>query len=103
MGDKQFSEERWDEATKDYNLDFRIHEETKSGSENDDDGDGTSIDLEHTSGGEEDDDVQMREGCSRDVDENYEEYDDKGETRLAHYGKGTYNGGLADSKWNAWQ
>ncbi|KAA1135919.1 hypothetical protein PGTUg99_032904 [Puccinia graminis f. sp. tritici] len=123
MGDKRFSEERWDEATKEYNLDFRIHEETESGSENDDDGDGTSIDLEHTSGGEDeeedeeyeeedddeedddeqDDDVQMREGCSRDVDENYEEYDDEGETRLAHYGKGTYNGGLADSEWNAWQ
>ncbi|KNZ49910.1 hypothetical protein VP01_4704g1, partial [Puccinia sorghi] len=81
---------------------------------------GHSIDLNDTDGEESDNeeedeysegsgedsqgDVEMQVGCSKDVDEDYEEFDDcEGEMSMAAYGKGTYTGGLADNEWNVWQ
>ncbi|KNZ59217.1 hypothetical protein VP01_1781g6 [Puccinia sorghi] len=124
LGEKQFTEERWAEATKKYDLDFAVAEEVESELDNDDNSDyGTSIDLDNTDGedDEEDEDnkgsddtegsiedsggdVQMQVGCSRNLDEDYEQFDDsEGEMSMEAYGKGAYSGGLADSEWNAWQ
>lgn len=120
-GDKRFTEERWAEATKEYDLEFAVPEVVESESDDNDDSDyGRSIDLNDTDGEESDDeeedeysegsgedsqgDVEMRVGCSKDVDEDYEEFDDcEGEMSMAAYGKGTYTGRLADNEWNAWQ
>ncbi|KNZ60654.1 hypothetical protein VP01_1524g6 [Puccinia sorghi] len=119
-GDKCFTEERWAEATKEYDLEFAVPEVVESGSDNNDESDyGRSIDLNDTDGEESKDkdedeysegsgediqgDFEMRVGCRKDVDEDYEEFDDcKGEM-MAAYGKGTYTGWLADNKWNTWQ
>ncbi|KNZ64328.1 hypothetical protein VP01_1040g7 [Puccinia sorghi] len=124
LGEKRFTEEGWAEATKKYDLDFAVAEEDESELDNDDNSDyGTSIDSDNTNGEDDDEDednkgsedtegsikdsegdVQMQVGCSRNLDEDCEQFDDcKGEMSMEAYGKGVYSGRLADSKWNAWQ
>lgn len=50
LGDKRFTEARWSEVTKDYDLDFAVTQEAKSSSDDDQNSDcNTSIDLDNTS------------------------------------------------------
>jgi len=118
LGNTRFVESRWDEATKDYNLDFLEQQDSDSPSESDEASDyGASIDLSQTDGEEDeeddseedqeeddgDEDMGVGGSGTREEDENYEEFDDNVEMSIEHFGKGTYTGGLHDNEWNAWQ
>ncbi|KAA1113444.1 hypothetical protein PGT21_031647 [Puccinia graminis f. sp. tritici] len=123
-GNTRFVEKCWDAATKDYNLDFLEKPDAEEASDDEGDSDyGGSIDLENTDGDDDDDnddndndnedededlngDTEMQVGGSgsRNVDEDYKEYDEnEQEMDIEHYGKGNYTGGLNDQEWNAWQ
>jgi hypothetical protein len=115
LSNKRFAEERWEDATKPYNMDFLTPKEQDSDS-NDENGDsdyGESIDLEKTNGEDDDEDKEEEEeeeeadddvNMRVEADENFEEFDDPdADMNMEHYGKGSYSGGLNDEEWNAWQ
>ncbi|PLW20477.1 hypothetical protein PCASD_16662 [Puccinia coronata f. sp. avenae] len=114
-GNRRFVKERCYLATKGYNMDFIVKPEVEvdSNSPDDDSDYGGSIDLgssnsETTSdgsgGGDNPVAMDAEAGGSRRVDENYEMFDYKDkEMDLAHFGKGSYSGGVPDSKWNTWK
>ncbi|KAA1099778.1 hypothetical protein PGT21_020224 [Puccinia graminis f. sp. tritici] len=115
LSNKRFAEERWDDATKPYNMDFLTPKEQDSDSD-DEDGDsdyGESIDLEKTDGEDDDEEEEEEEEEEEDADddvnmrgeadENFEEFDDpEADMKMEHYGKGSYLGGLNDEEWNTW-
>ncbi|MBW0578557.1 hypothetical protein O181_118272 [Austropuccinia psidii MF-1] len=110
MRDKRFNDKNWDEATKEYNLDFLVSPEQDSEDESIGDKDtdyGKSIILEYSDEYESNNDsdntqyksttAKDRKGKQKTNDKDFEvdnmELDEE-------YGRATFSGGLTEEEWN---
>ncbi|MBW0564309.1 hypothetical protein O181_104024 [Austropuccinia psidii MF-1] len=113
IGNKRLTNKRWDEATKEYNLDFLVSPEQDSEDESIGDNDmdyGESIILESSDEYESNNDSENtqykskaakdRKGKQKSNEEDFEADDMELDEE---YGRATVAGGLTEEEWNAWQ
>ncbi|KNZ52575.1 hypothetical protein VP01_3517g5 [Puccinia sorghi] len=116
---KKFSEKFWEDATKKYDLDFLVVNESDK-DDDDEEGDsdyGGSIDLKaESNGSDEEDEADYKsnksveeiagkgKGKAREVNEDYKEFDQDEEMyTTSQPPQVAYNGGMNTEKWNQWQ
>ncbi|MBW0475619.1 hypothetical protein O181_015334 [Austropuccinia psidii MF-1] len=112
MGDSKFTDKNWDDATKDYDLNFLVSveydsdDESSEGTESDY---GESIEMETSDEEEEEygnpnnenDKMESVKGKAR---ETYSEYDEDEEAmEIETSGRAGYYGGLTEEEWDQWQ
>ncbi|MBW0565964.1 hypothetical protein O181_105679 [Austropuccinia psidii MF-1] len=113
MGNKRFTNKNWDEATKEYNLDFLVSPEQDSGDESIGDNDtdyGESIILESSDEYESNNDSDITQCKSKAAKDrkgkqksNEEDFEADNMELDEEYGRATFAGGLTEEEWNAWQ